>query len=448
MKMVIKGMTFFFLLHGLCSHLIGSEKGTSQKAAFSITDGATPVSMSCVSPKKKVSVTAYKKNSNDAGLVKVRITDGSAGDNDPGQMISESEFEKNTKGVRVKKLFFCFDPQGGKNRVLAAFKKKGNTDWGDTVQTFVNSRDTISKMVIDTEKNPITIELVVKKVTVSTITVPIKLPSGSGPWRIVSGNKNLTEAVAKEVKTPLSGKSTTEGVVQIVDPVLGKNPTIKIAKVKNNEDTVLIFAENSEAGANKVTVIQQVQVAAAGSKPVLVIDKDGGAQLMTSQAYAASSGKAKHVTVAPTTPALLQATQQPATGNTATTLPPDIDIKLLLNSLVPDHYERDVAKLMKADDRASKLVEAIRTQDILPSLVGTPLVKWKMQFLKKNSHPDDESAFKKKMSELQPLYTQIFPSLKSTSGNVDPSLQATLEDLRMQLKAALAPEVLSPITKQ
>lgn len=411
------------------------------------TDAPRP--MTC---NKKISVSAAKKDVTDKGLVQIRITTIPSGSqSNPGEMISESVFEKNTNGLRVNKLYFCFPPGAGDNRVLARFKKKGG-EWGPVVQAtnVVSSADNISKIIVDTKADPLSIEYVYKKVTKPTMTVSLKLPSKSGSWRIVRGNQDMSESAAKNPRKDSKTKEITEEGILLPIITATKNQTMKIYKITKPapgkpEPEVRIFAENQSSGTNHFNKFSLGQVEAAGSKPVLVIDNDAVAKLMSAEEYK----KLPPPTTAAKTPATIASASAALTPEsttttdflaryTAETLPAHIDLKILLTSLVPTQYKPAVTRLLKASDRLSRF-KAIMDEHIDENLLLTPLVKWKMKFHIDRSAPDDVTRFKNKIAGLQPEYAKVYSSLKSESDKVDPALQSSLERLRTELKEALLP---------
>ena len=225
----------------------------------------TAVSTAFQCPTKKIPVSARKKDPTDKTLVTVTITDTNNNE------IAQSTFVKNTVGLRVKKLYFCFSDASQTNKVRAH----------TTLDNVFHLKDDVSskdgklgaELIIDTTAK--TIDINYKEA--SKMTATLALPKTSGSWLIVSGNADYNEEKARQLNQ--EENSNKKGIADWKNISSGKRHSVKIYK---NED-IQIYAQ--QKNKSKLTLITKEAVKIAGSNPVIRIDSNGTASIMRSSDY-------------------------------------------------------------------------------------------------------------------------------------------------------------------
>lgn len=235
-----------------------------------LLQAAPGVTMECA---KKIpfSVT-YKNPGKDPILVEVVDSDG--------YIISQSsEFVKSTTGLKIDKPYLCY--QDKDTNVIQAVKFVDGKK--ERVAGLIVARDfgvNLSKISID-EAGKITPTY--KKVKKPKISALVKLPEKSGDWYIVSGDKQYSESAAKMPRKDKLGRLQEMGILQILK-VHSKKKNAKLNLYKNEDLQIYVVHAKEPTIQGHMNKISATTVAAAGPNPVVVIDLQGKAEVVSKDA--------------------------------------------------------------------------------------------------------------------------------------------------------------------
>lgn len=377
-------------------------------------------------PTKKIPVTARKQDPLDTVPVTVKITKLD------GTLIKASTFTKNTSGVRVKKLYFCFAGFDQMNKIEAIYK--GETFPADNAVSAIDGKYG-AELVIDTARKKI--EIKYKKPKVSSINATLVVPK-SGSWTIISGNQDYTQAAAQKPRVNADNVMTEEGILEKEEKVTGTGK--RYIKIYKNQD-IRIYAENDQGIRKFNELISKDAVTKAGKKPVLVIAPDGTATLYAKMPAAPVSSSAAATTgasaAAGTAASAQSQVQSSANKGTPPTLSEHIALKhLLLNKggkLPWKQFYTQNQDGYKFNEVAAK---TLMDQELNTTLVETPYVAQKLSNVMLAT-PTFYDAKKQAVRKLQGEYAAVYKVLLDSKETIGDQETKQIKALRTAIINAL-----------
>lgn len=222
---------------------------------------------------KPLSITVQKSDPNNTEKVTVMAYDQST--NQGKLVITNKKSISFSKGTKK----FSLDLDKTQQKTIRVTHKKGSkeVDFDPKMKATINKADAeghgIDGIILDMAnnkiepvynyRNPLEPKQEIVKAT-------LKLPLGTGSWKIVSGDNNLSQAAAQKPRP------NEMGILQF--GTFKETGIHKITLYKGKD--VKIYAQNEkDKNIYKTTSIPQAEVTAAGNKPFLIIAADGQASI-------------------------------------------------------------------------------------------------------------------------------------------------------------------------
>lgn len=227
---------------------------------------------------KDQKVRASKKDPNDTRKVTVTITA-------PGGFKKDSTFTKNTDGF-AKKLYFDFSK--GDHTITAYYQDAPQDTFGLIIPASdaADAAPAGSELVIDGKLIKIDMSKA-KLAPKAKFEAAIEVPAGSGSWTLVSGNKDLTTAIAGSGKHPAILQEIT---------CIGSKPEEQrksVCKILMYEEQATKIYAKKQGLSGKITTLTTAAINAArggaqafAKNPVIItIDGQGSAKIMSEASY-------------------------------------------------------------------------------------------------------------------------------------------------------------------